>query len=163
MNPSKCIILPTHTMYQDEIAEYVKCCRIQNFRGALMRDELNGIQPSKPVECGILNLNRHDQQGSHWISWVKLNLSRYYFDSYGERPPVEILKYLKSREEYEQDIPAIHCNAITVQHNDSQECGALSIYVIYYILKGHTFESILQKLEKRYNKSIPSPPLKICL
>ena len=161
----KCITLPSTTLYEDQILYYVSECEISCFfRGVFMRDELVSIKPAKHVECGILNFDTHDQSGTHWVSWTKLGNDRFYFDSYGERPPVEILKYLKSREEYDQDEPVIKCNAVTVQHDRSTECGALSLYVIFYLLNGQSFESVIQRLEKRYSKkSIPSPPLKICL
>lgn len=58
-----------------------------------MRDEL----PSKPYknECGILNLNTSNQNGSHWVAWYKNDNFKFYFDSYGDaNPPKELVKYL---------------------------------------------------------------------
>ena len=115
-----------------------------------MRDELP-IQP-KINECGILNLNTHLQKGSHWTCWFKKGKERYYFDSFGELPPNELLKYLKTPLELEQDLPAIKCNAITVQHDQSQECGSLRLYVLKQMSMGVAFPIIIEFLEKRYNK-----------
>ena len=58
------VLLPTTTMYDTEILHYVNLLQIPNFRGVKMRDEL----PEKPQikECGIFNLNKHTQSGSHW-------------------------------------------------------------------------------------------------
>ena len=58
-----------------------------------MLDEL----PVKPKrnECGILNLNKSYQEGSHWVAWVKRENLKIYFDSYGNaNPPKELVKYL---------------------------------------------------------------------
>ena len=114
-------------MYEDEILRLLTECGIQCFRGVFMRDEISKINTINENECGILNFNRHDQPGSHWVSWTKLGDNRYYFDSYGEKSLVEILKYLKTRREYEQDEPVIKCSAVTVQHEQSKECGSLTV------------------------------------
>ena len=88
------VILPVDTMSDKDLLRFVNSLKIPNFRGVKMRDEL----PLKPhdAECGILNLNTHDQEGSHWTCWYKNGNERLYFDSFGELPPIEILRYLKS-------------------------------------------------------------------
>lgn len=58
-----------------------------------MKDEL----PSKPNqnECGILNLENSNQNGSHWTAWYKKGDFKIYFDSYGDaNPSKELVKYL---------------------------------------------------------------------
>lgn len=58
-----------------------------------MKDEL----PKETLlnECGILNLNNSDQEGSHWVAWIKQGNLKIYFDSYGNaNPPRELVKYL---------------------------------------------------------------------
>lgn len=65
---------------------------IEHFRGCFMRDEL----PNKPWknECGVLNLNKSTQNGSHWTAWKKIENKKIYFDSFGIPPPKELVKYL---------------------------------------------------------------------
>ena len=86
------IVLPNSTMYDSDILNYVRRLRIPNFHGVKMRDEL----PSKPrkIESGILNLNTSYEVGSHWVAWYKNGKERYYFDSFGEPPPIEMMQYL---------------------------------------------------------------------
>jgi len=63
------------------------------FRACFMRNEL----PLKPWtnESGILNLNDSNDEGSHWVAWVKEGNLKIYFDSYGEfNPPTELVNYL---------------------------------------------------------------------
>ena len=142
-------------MYDDDILHYVQLLGISNFRGVKMRDEL----PTKPRknESGILNLNTHDQKGSHWVAWYKDGKNRYYFDSFGETPPIEMLQYLKSSQEFELDLPVIKQNAVTVQHDISSECGSLCLFFLKHLSNGIPFFKILVELQERYkkNKSLP--------
>ena len=48
-----------------DLQEYARRLGIKHFRGVYMRDTL----PEKPniQECGIVNLNTSDEQGSHWV------------------------------------------------------------------------------------------------
>ena len=142
-------------MYDDDILYYARILNILNFTGVKMRDEL----PLNPgfKECGILNLEPHTEQGSHWTAWVKDGKERYYFDSFGERPPVELERYLKSDKELKNDQPVIKRSAITVQHDTSKECGALCLYVLYRLSRGEPFARILKDLQERYLKRKSSP------
>jgi len=60
-----------------------------------MRDELCKAI-CKKQECGVVNLNKSTEPGSHrtfyWIS----NNKKYYLDSFGVIPPKKLVKYLKS-------------------------------------------------------------------
>ena len=55
-----------------------------------MRDTL----PSHPkkVECAIVNLNKLNEIGSHWVCFAKIGKARMYFDSFGQNVPLEIMK-----------------------------------------------------------------------
>ena len=150
--------LSQETLYDDDILDYVIKLKIPYFIGVKMRDELPSR--SRINECGVLNLNTHLQSGSHWTCWYKRGKDRYYFDSFGEPPPPQLLCYLKTPSELERDLPAIRCNAITVQHDQSDECGSLCLYVLKQMSRGTSFSSILQLLEMRYSK-ISTPPLSI--
>ena len=151
--------LSQETLCDDDILDYVDRLKISYFVGVKMRDEIPFTQP-KTNECGILNLNTHWQSGSHWTCWYKRGKDRYYFDSFGEPPPTELLRYLKTPIELDEDLPAIKCNAITVQHDQSKECGSLCLYVLKEMSRGFTFSSILEYLETRYNE-LPTPDLVI--
>ena len=152
------VTLPKEALYTDDIVRLAKELKIQNISGVKMRDEIKG--KSKLNECGIINLNTSYQSGSHWTCFYHdSNNDRYYFDSFGEPPPVELLKYLKSDSEFNQDLPTIKRNSSTVQHDHSSECGSLCLYVLKQLSAGIPFPDILLFLEKRYHK-IPTTPLK---
>ena len=147
------VILPQGTLYDGEILRYAEMLKIPDFRGVKMRDEL----PSKPHrnECGILNFNTHEQQGSHWVCWFKSGNDRYYFDSFGEIPPLELLTYLKTYEEMKDNLPVIRQSAVTVQHYQSNECGSLCLFVLKMLSDKVSFSEILTALRQRYHH--PSP------
>ena len=144
--------LPKDTISDTDLLRFVTKLNIPYFRGVFMRDELRGSP--KAHECGIMNLNTHAQQGSHWVCWYKNGKERYYFDSYGEPPPIEMIKYLKTSKEY--DLPVIRRSAVTVQKDDSSECGALCLYVLKKLVQGVSFPVILDGLSRRHGKSSSS-------
>ena len=152
------ITLPRDTMFDSDLERYVHILSIPHFRGVMMRDEL----PNNPLneECGILNLNTHNESGSHWICWYKNRNARYFFDSFGENPPIELIRYLKTPSEYKNSLPVIRRSAITVQHYYSNECGSLCLYMLKQLTNGMAFSKILTELAKRFNKT-SSPPLSI--
>ena len=125
-----------------------------------MRDEL----PTKPIdiECGILNLNTHRQLGSHWVCWYKKGRERYYFDSFGEPPPLELVHYVKTFTEINLDLPAIRRSSVTVQHYESKECGSLCLYVLKMLTNNISFSTVLLTLARRFLQS-PTPNLTIKL
>jgi len=41
--------------------------------------------------------------GTHWVAWYKNGNKKYYFDSFGLNPPLEIMKYLKAPVFYNTD------------------------------------------------------------
>ena len=143
--------LPQHALYDTEIIEFAKKLKIPYFIGVKMRDELPSFQPNTR-ECGILNLNTHLQKGSHWVCWSKRGKERYYFDSFGEPPPAELLYYLKTPLELIKDLSAIRCNAVAVQHDQSSECGSLYMYLLKQMSRETPYSSIIEFLEMRYNE-----------
>lgn len=121
--------------------------------GSCVIDELCNINIKRFIKKGknkigiILNLDNHDQEGSHWVSlfcdFEKNNI--YYFDSYGYKETNEI-NNLVSRLQAQgatlnKDIK-FHSNNVRNQYKDS-ECGVYSINFIERLLKGDTFDSIL--------------------
>ena len=147
------VTLPKHTMYDGELLRYVEKLQIPDFRGVKMRDEL----PPRPhhQECGVLNFNTHLQRGSHWVCWYKNGNERYYFDSFGEPPPFEMMTYLKTDEEMRDDSPVIRRSAVTVQHYESNECGSLCLFVLKLLSENVPFSQILETLLIRYEHPHP--------
>ena len=143
-------VLPKTALYESDIIKYVEKCRIPNFRLVAMRDALPN-QP-KSIESGILNLDDSRGSGTHWCMWLKRDQSRIYFDSYGFKPPQELIDYLKTPSEIEKNLAVIQCNAIVVQRYNTRECGSLCLYVLYKLsVEGESFSQIINTLFERCN------------
>ena len=99
-----------------DIIKLVQHLKIPDFRGVFMRDTL----PDKPreKECGVLNLNKSSEPGSHWVAFYKDGGKRIYFDSFGQVIPSELQRYLKTPEEFKENKPVIQRNTDIVQKED---------------------------------------------
>lgn len=98
--------------------KYVANTRMPHFRGVYMRDKLP--LKSKPIECGIVNLDDYKGAGTHWVAYVINNNNCEYFDSYGDlKPPKELVKYFGKRN--------IYYNYNKYQSYGSVNCGHLCL------------------------------------
>jgi hypothetical protein len=111
-------MLPNRPLLGEDIINYVTKFKISHFRGVFARDDL----PRKPneIECGVLNLAKLSEHGSHWTAYYKNKNEVNYFDSFGDlAPPIEIQKYFKK------------CNILynysNYQDFDSFMCGHLCL------------------------------------
>ena len=93
------------TLTNFDINSLVEYLKIPNYKGTFMKDQLIG--KPKETECAVVNFNNSDQIGSHWVAFYKNGEQRIYFDSFGQIPPIEIQKYLKTPEEYKHNILVI--------------------------------------------------------
>lgn len=87
-----------------------------------MRDNL----PKRPrkFECGIFNLDSSENNGTHWVAYVKNKNYCEYFNSYGDLPPpLELVRYFKDYD--------IHYNYKTYQKFNTVNCGHLCLKYLY--------------------------------
>jgi len=129
------VVLPNKPLSNVELLDAAKKIEIPGFRGVFVRDNL----PSKPgnVECGILNLDDSSGTGTHWVAWHKRGRKTFYFDSYGIRPPLELINYLKD---------SILYNTERLQPKDQVFCGHLCIFVLKQLSLGHHLQEIVNEL-----------------
>lgn len=103
-----------------------------------MRDMLpNNVNK---FECGIINLDTFDGNGTHWVCYYKKDNIKYYFDSYGNaNPPVELIKYLGKDN--------IFYNDSQIQfYDDPPICGHLCVFILSELNKNKKFTNIINKL-----------------
>ena len=98
----------------------------------------------------IFNLDRHDQPGSHWVAMFAdlMKGQIYYFDSYGEKAPLEIIKLMSRLKEQCQNlnIPSkINYNNTRHQYKFS-ECGMYCINFIIQLLEGKSFDNVCRNI-----------------
>ena len=94
----------------------------------------------------ILNLDNHNEEGSHWVSlfcdFDKDNI--YYFDSYGYNETKEVKEFVKRLQDQGKQINKdIKFNINKNRHQyKSSECGVYSINFIERLLNEDSFEDI---------------------
>ena len=139
--------IPDKVLTNFDLIQYAKELGIPNFRGVFMRDTL----PNKPhkEECGIVNLNKSREKGSHWVCYYKKGLDRVYFDSFGQITPVEIREYLKSRKE--RGIGVIQRNTDIVQPYNTSICGHLCLFVLKALTNDWSFQKVLNRLNNGHS------------
>ena len=134
-----------------DIQSYIDLLKVPNFRGVFMRDQLP--KTIKPIECGVMNFNTHDQVGSHWVCYVKKGKTRIYFDSFGQITPLEMQKYLKSKLEFQNGTPVIERNTGILQRFNTNICGHLCLFVLTSLMREHlTYQEVLYQLTEKYQQ-----------
>ena len=79
----------------------------------------------------IINLDKYENTGTHWISLCVKTNEVIYFDSFGiEHIPKEINKFTGNKK--------IKANIFRIHAYDSIMCGYFCIKFINYMLKGKT-------------------------
>ena len=129
------LVLPNKPLSNFELSNAAKELSIPNFRGVFLRDTL----PNKPRrnECGILNLDDSSGRGTHWVAWNKAGNMKYYFDSYGLQPPLELSEYLKS--------PVLYSTE-EIQGRDQVFCGHLCLYILKQLSFGRGLQDVVNEL-----------------
>lgn len=127
-----------------DILKIAKYLEIPNFKGVFTRDQL----PEKigNRESGIVNFNTSKEPGSHWVAYFRDGSKKIYFDSFGQVIPTEIQKYLKTKNEYKNNLPVIERNTDVVQEPNTVICGHLCLYVLDNLSKGANFQEIINTL-----------------
>lgn len=83
-----------------------------------MRDYLP-THPKK-IECAVVNLDSIQNEGTHWVAYIKINNRSWYFDSFGDlKPPLEIVNYLRKTD--------LQYNYNSYQNFNSVNCGHLCL------------------------------------
>ena len=116
--------------------------------GVYMKDELNNnvIQGNY-----IINLQNHNENGSHWTAFIKDKNNIYYYDSFGVFPPQN--EYDIFRKESDN----IYYNTSHHQNIDSTSCVWFCIAFLYY--RNTTKGPMLNRF-KNFDKKITSNTVK---
>jgi|UniRef100_A0A6C0BYT0 hypothetical protein len=120
---------------------------------------LNCIKKGKTKIGIIFNTDPHTEDGEHWvccfIDAVKERV--YYFDSYGDRIPTRIRKFVRTVEKQSEKIGDKYeykFNKRRHQYSMS-ECGMYCLYVIIELLKGSPWEKVSEKkINDKYMKKL---------
>jgi hypothetical protein len=159
--------------------QYEKVYKDFKFLGAIPSDfdelpiyettdlEFAELEKTTPILGAIINLDTHNQPGSHWVALyanLKTN-SIYYFDSFKKQPQNRVRKFITRLlgymvtkkqdtkldikdflDKYEKsDNYDIRYNQVQHQYKNS-ECGVYSLNFIIRLLEGETFDDIVNNI-----------------
>lgn len=128
----------------DEIEEIINYSGVPGFLGVFARDTLpSGINEGESM---IINLNKANQGGSHWVAVYCGADYCEYFDSFGIIAPPEIRKMC-----YTSGKPAIY-STNSIQNINSILCGYYSIYFILMRNLGVDMYDIIYQFEINNDK-----------
>jgi hypothetical protein len=113
--------------------------------GVYMKDELQNSDLKQG--CYIINLQNHDENGSHWTAFIKDKNDIYYYDSFGVVPPQNLYDI------FVIDSTALYYNTSDDQNFDSTSCGWWSISFLYYMTnsKGPMLDR-MKKFDNKFRK-----------
>ena len=129
------VYLPVKPLNNFELEQAAQDLNISNFRGVCLRDLLP--KKTNKNECGILNLDDSDGSGTHWVAWYKKGKHKYYFDSYGVQPPLELRSYFKS---------PIYYSTEKIQRPEQVVCGHLCLYMLKKLSDGYHPQDVINSL-----------------
>ena len=100
----------------------------------------------------VFNTDPHEEDGEHWISMymdlaghnLKNHPAIYYFDSYGEKPPKEVIVFAKRIQKQATTLGLKYKfveNVVRHQYSTS-ECGIYSMYIIIKLIQGRKFQNL---------------------
>ena len=90
----------------------------------------------------IINLQNHNQKGSHWTALIMTKTDCIYMDSFGQPPPQEVEDFLKNKYKKEN----ITYNTMIIQDMKSTYCGYFCIAFLKSN-KENKNKGLLQKLK----------------
>ena len=118
----------------DEILKHAK-----NYIGTFSKDNCPVL---KTTQSTIINLQDSDKNGSHWVSYKKIDNKIYYFDSYAVPFVNNIIKTQYPKHKF-------IFNIYKIQSMDSNQCGRFCILSVKSNIKNENdYNNFLLQFEK---------------
>lgn len=121
-------------------------CMINSLCQINLAELLKKRNPAADFIGMVFNLDKHYQQGSHWVS-LFVNIPKCeinYWDSFGMEPPEEVVTLIKKLKEQGNKLKIkfkVQINKREHQLNET-ECGVYSINFIVEQLEGKSFRAV---------------------
>ena len=118
----------------DEILKYDK-----NYIGTFSKDNVPLLKNNQST---IINLQNSNKNGSHWVSYKRIDYKIFYFDSYGVAYIPDIIKKQYPNHKF-------ICNIYRIQSIDSNQCGRFCILFVKSNIKNENdYNNFLLQFEK---------------
>ena len=102
----------------------------------------NNVPILKNNQSTIINLQDSDKNGSHWVSYKRIDNKIFYFDSYGVAYIPDIIKNQYPNHKF-------ICNIYRIQSIDSNQCGRFCILFVKSNIKNENdYNDFLLQFEK---------------
>jgi hypothetical protein len=133
--------------------------------GVLKEDFRKYYNDGKHQILIVLNLDNHDESGSHWVALyanIKANIVMYY-DSFGTLPEVRVRRLMRRIAELCSEINKIDILQVATRYNKhrhqykNSECGVYSIVFLHNLLKKEG-----ANYHEYCNKTIPDEVVEKC-
>jgi len=96
----------------------------------------------------IINLENHNQQGSHWTALIMSAKNCLYFDSFGMPPPEAVYQFL------EKKYGKVPFSKMEIQDMDSSFCGYFCLEFLKYVQERRgTLIQKMQSFQKLFKKN----------
>ena len=106
------------------------------FRGVYAMDQL----PTRTNGAYVINMDNHDEPGSHWVAVYVHNGDVEYFDSYGKAPTdSRLLRFLGTNFTY---------NSVSLQRLFTTVCGYFCLYFLLKRARGVSANHIVNMLAR---------------
>ena len=107
----------------------------------------------------IFNLDKHNQPGSHWVALFVSVKKReiYYFDSYGDDAPPEILKLVERIQAQSTEIGAKYDYKYNHKRHQfgNSECGMYSLYFLIHLIREKAFDKFnTERVKDKYVENL---------
>jgi hypothetical protein len=121
--------------------------RIAKEKGIPLNDVIAKDETKKLKRNGnyIVNLENHNQGGSHWVSLILTPKNCMYCDSFGMPPPEKIYNYLEKR--YKK----VDFSRKEIQDMDSTLCGYFCLEFLKF-MKEHSSGTLVDNLQLFQNR-----------
>lgn len=123
----------------------------------IYKDEIFKIPYSSGLSI-IINMSSTGHAGTHWVSLYTDKDKTYYFDSFGDIPPQEVLSWSNKGLSQNDNPKPIVFNDYQIQHFSSEMCGEHSIGFLG-LMQGKSASSLKALLDDKVFPSGNTNPL----
>ncbi len=131
-------------LYDNQLENVMKEYKDKGFKGVYAIDEIDKIPVSNKMGV-ILNLDKSDQPGSHWVAlYIDADDDQTveYYDSFAEEPPESLMKDIKKL--VDKINPEVYLkfkvNRIKQQSESSDNCGIHAMKFLINRFNGKPFK-----------------------
>ena len=113
----------TNSLTNFDLMKIARDLKLKPFR-VVMRNEL--LKLPKTTKNIIINLDSSRGEGTHWVCLYNTPDYKFYFSSFGDNPPKEVIKFFNRSE-----APVREYSDTQIQEFNTFYCGQISIYILY--------------------------------